>query len=33
MGEGHVPSHYREPNRRDVLARVLAWLAQHLGDA
>lgn len=30
-GEGHEPSAYGEPNRRDVTDRVLAWLAAHLG--
>ena len=29
-GEGHVPTDYGEANRRDVVARVLAWFDQHL---
>ena len=30
-GEGHIPTNYSEANRRDVVARVLAWFDQHLG--
>ena len=29
-GEGHFPTDYSEANRRDVVARVLAWFDQHL---
>ena len=29
-GEDHVPTDYSEANRRDVVARVLAWFDQHL---
>ena len=29
-GEGHVPTDYGEANRRDIVARVLAWFDQHL---
>ena len=29
-GEGHNPTDYSEANRRDVVARVLAWFDQHL---
>ena len=31
VGEGHVPTQYTEPNRRDMYARVLRWLTDHLG--
>ena len=30
-GEGHFLTQYSEANRRDVVARVLAWFDQHLG--
>jgi len=29
-GEGHVPTHWREPAYRDFCRRVLAWLDEHL---